>query len=90
MLVSVMKGSESGPVVATGSPSESPLYKVIQSGAMPKGAKPLPSEQLALIRQWIETGESVPVMFEATVEPIFKANCVKCHGPGSLMKVDGP
>ena len=85
-LDSVMKGSESGPVVITGDPTGSLLYKVIQSGAMPKGAKPLATEQLDLIRQWIAAGESLPITFQTSVEAIFKGNCVKCHGSETRKK----
>jgi len=38
-LAGVMKGSDAGPVVTPGDPDESRLYKMVQTGAMPKGGK---------------------------------------------------
>src|SRR5437016_15152 len=56
-LEGVMKGSESGPVVISGKPDESRLYKMVHEGLMPPGGKIRLSEyQVATIRAWIETG----------------------------------
>ena len=52
----VMKGSEAGAVVTAGTPQESRLYEMVEKGAMPKGGKPLSSEQIAILREWIEAG----------------------------------
>jgi len=51
----VMKGSESGPVVAPGKPDESRLYQMVRDGKMPPGKTHLTSEQLAVVRAWIES-----------------------------------
>jgi hypothetical protein len=85
----LMKGSESGAVVAAGAPQESRLYEMVQKGQMPKGGKPLPPEQIAVIRKWIEAGlpsrsQSVesadaPVT-EDDVLPILFLRCTPCHG----------
>jgi mono/diheme cytochrome c family protein len=53
---------------------------------MPKGGQRLPAQQIALIGQWIEALESARSTFEATAEPIFRTNCVKCHGPEMHLK----
>ena len=88
-LAGLMKGSESGPVVAAGAPQESRLYRLIEKGEMPKGGKPLPPEQIAVIREWIEAGlpsrsqkmesASTPVT-EDDVLPILFLRCTACHG----------
>src|SRR5437870_7659936 len=39
-LAGVMKGSDAGPVVAPGDPDESGLYKMVQTGTIPKRGKP--------------------------------------------------
>lgn len=53
---SVMKGSEFGTVVEAGSPDESLLLDMVAAGEMPQDAEPLPEEEIALIRAWIEQG----------------------------------
>lgn len=56
---SLLRGSEHGPVVATGKPNESQLYKVvahITEPHMPFQAKKLPEEAIAKIAEWIKTG----------------------------------
>ena len=56
-LSSLLKGSESGPVVVPGRAAESKLYRLIESGSMPPDREGgLPEAQKAAIRAWIETG----------------------------------
>jgi len=89
-LAGVMKGSDAGPVVTPGDPDESRLYKMVQTGAMPKGGKPLAEDRVAVIRQWIEGAEKSPLavvsastepLTEDDVLPILLLRCVACHGP---------
>ena len=53
----IMKGSESGPVIVPGKIDESRLYKMIRDGVMPAGgAGRLGEVQVSTIRSWIEGG----------------------------------
>src|SRR5262249_48627417 len=52
----ILQGSDDGPVLVPGKPDQSPLFKLIRSGEMPKRDKKLSREQVALIRQWIIAG----------------------------------
>ncbi|HUR47781.1 MAG TPA: PSD1 and planctomycete cytochrome C domain-containing protein, partial [Candidatus Saccharimonadales bacterium] len=52
----MLKGSEDGPVLVPGKPDRSPLYKLVESGEMPKRDKKLTKEQVDLIKQWIASG----------------------------------
>ena len=66
-LSSVLKGSESGQVVAPGRPAESKLYQLIESGSMPPDLDGgLPEAQRATIKTWIETGLAGPDEASAT------------------------
>src|SRR2546426_11062132 len=88
-LEGVMKGSESGPVVISGKPDESRLYKMVHEGLMPPGGKTrLSEDQVATIRAWIETGApSVSQSAEAIntaaltqhdIIPIMLLRCTVC------------
>ena len=52
----MLKGGDDGPVIVPGKPEESPLFKMVHSGDMPKRDKKLTPDQVALIRQWIAAG----------------------------------
>ncbi|MBM4183459.1 MAG: hypothetical protein FJ207_04440 [Gemmatimonadetes bacterium] len=52
----VMKGSEYGTVVEAGDAAGSLLVEMVTAGEMPQDADPLPAEEIALIRAWIEAG----------------------------------
>src|SRR6266849_5321321 len=56
-LASVMTGGTNGKVVEPGKPEASRLWKMIDSGAMPMGSKPLGLEEKNLVREWIEKGQ---------------------------------
>ena len=88
-LSTVLKGSESGPVVVPGRPAESKLYQLIDSGSMPPDLEGgLPEAQRAAIKAWIESGlASGPNEAAATrslnqhhVIPILLRHCTTCHG----------
>jgi mono/diheme cytochrome c family protein len=58
----VLTGGDSGPAVVPGKPDQSLLLKMI-SGAkpkMPQKAKPLTTEEVASVRQWIASGAAWP------------------------------
>ncbi len=61
----VMKGGESGEVIDPGDGDFSTLYAMVEDGSMPKEADPLTKEQLASIKQWINTGAKL----DAGVDP---------------------
>lgn len=90
----LLKGGESEiPAVVPGDLVESLMVELINTDyeeekMPPEGkADPLTDEQIALIEQWISEGaiwEEKPeptVDFVADIQPIFEANCFKCHGP---------
>jgi len=52
----MLKGGDEGPVLVPGKPDKSPLYKMVQSGEMPKREKKLTREQVEIIKQWIASG----------------------------------
>jgi len=51
-----MKGSEYGTVIEAGDADGSLLIEMVAAGEMPQDADPLPAEEIALIRAWIEAG----------------------------------
>jgi mono/diheme cytochrome c family protein len=55
---SAMKGSEYGTVIEAGDAAGSLLIEMVTAGEMPQDADPLPAEEIALIRAWIEAGAS--------------------------------
>jgi hypothetical protein len=61
----LMKGGESGAAIAAGKVADSMVVTLIEDGSMPKDADPVPAEQLALIKKWIEMGAPL----DAGVEP---------------------
>lgn len=80
--------------VEPGDPEGSDIYEMITEedadDRMPKGGPPLASNQIQLIKKWIEQGaqnlhcedstcDTSNVTFAATVHPIFHQTCVGCH-----------
>ena len=73
----VFKGGESGPVIVSGKPGESELYKRItlspnDDNVMPKKGKVLKENEIALIKLWIQNGahwsdQALKVFPEATL-----------------------
>jgi len=51
-----MKGSEYGTVIEAGDADGSLLIEMVSAGEMPQDKDPLPAEEIALIRAWIEAG----------------------------------
>ncbi len=52
----VMAGSEFGTVIEAGDPANSFLLDMIVDQTMPEQGDPVPEEEIALIRAWIEAG----------------------------------
>ena len=52
----MLKGGDDGPVMVPGKPDRSVLFKLVDSGEMPKRDKKLTRDQVALIKKWIATG----------------------------------
>jgi glucose/arabinose dehydrogenase len=52
---SLMAGSQNGPVVVPGDPDASKLWEMVSQGKMP-ATGPLPLDEQALVRTWIEQG----------------------------------
>jgi len=52
----VMAGSEFGTVIEAGDPANSFLLDMIMDGTMPEQGDPVPEEEIAIIRAWIEAG----------------------------------
>jgi mono/diheme cytochrome c family protein len=88
---SILKGSESGPVIQPGKPQESLLYEMVHSGKMPPGkTEKLGPEEVETIRRWIATGApfasdraeaTQPAITQHDVLPILLRRCTVCHGP---------
>ncbi|MCX6614144.1 MAG: hypothetical protein NTW74_25285, partial [Acidobacteria bacterium] len=57
-------GGVSGPSVKPNAALESPLYLRVagmgDQARMPMGGKPLPAEQIAVLKRWIDTGAKWP------------------------------
>lgn len=51
-----MRGSEYGTVIEAGDADGSLLIEMVAAGEMPQDGDPLPAEEIALIRSWIEAG----------------------------------
>jgi mono/diheme cytochrome c family protein len=86
---SVLKGSESGPVVVPGKPDESLLYKKVRDGSMPMGKPHLSEQQIGTILSWIKGDapavDNTPIT-QHEVIPILLTRCTVCHG---LRKQEG-
>lgn len=63
------KGGELGPALVKGKPEESYLLERIVTGEMPPGSHPVPDEQIATIRQWIQQGAKTARPEPATIGP---------------------
>ena len=52
----IVKGGESGDALEIGNADSSTLFSMIEDGSMPKDADPLTAEQIAAVKNWINTG----------------------------------
>src|SRR5678816_865663 len=52
----MLKGGDDGPVIVSGKPEKSLLFKMVHAGEMPKRDKKLTREEVAVIKQWIADG----------------------------------
>jgi cytochrome c553 len=85
----IRKGSESGPVIVAGKPSESRLFEMVHEEKMPPGKKDkLAAADVEMIRRWIAGGASfgaaasqeTPAVTQHDVIPILLRRCTVCHG----------
>ncbi|MCI0626386.1 MAG: PSD1 and planctomycete cytochrome C domain-containing protein [Acidobacteria bacterium] len=89
-LPALLNGSESGPVVVSGKPDESRLYKLVNEGTMPMGKPRLSDQNVATIRSWIESlglpsasrdkAAETEELTQHDAIPILLARCSVCHG----------
>lgn len=63
--VTALKGGETGPVIVPGKPERSLLVEHVTNGQMPP-KKPLPKDEIAVLRQWIGDGAYFP---DRTLDP---------------------
>ncbi len=56
---SLMRGGESGPEIVAGKSAKSNLVTLIEDGTMPQDADPLTKSEIAVIRNWIDTGATL-------------------------------
>lgn len=80
-------------VIQPGDPSESELYEAITEtdpeDRMPYNMPALPSDQIAMIRKWIQQGaknnycqtdcDTTIFTFSGAIEPLMNKNCKSCH-----------
>ena len=52
----ILKGGDSGPAFVEGKPDESPLFELTSTEEMPPGDTKLTPDEIATIRNWIESG----------------------------------
>ena len=86
---SIMKGSESGPVLISAMPNESPLYKVVHNRRMPpQDEKPLSDAETNTIQRWITSGAKFRTVAadrshsinQHLILPTLQLRCTVCHG----------
>ncbi len=90
---SLVRGGKSGPAVVVGSSATSLLMDKVISGAMPPGDGRVESDQIDILRLWIDKGAPANAAEIASAEgpsdeeltehqilPIFQLRCVACHG----------
>src|SRR4026207_1928548 len=66
----MLKGGDEGPVVVPGKPEKSLLFKMVQSGEMPKRDKKLRAEQVPLIKDWMAGGAKPARADPADIEKV--------------------
>lgn len=97
-LADALKGGDSGPAFVAGKSKDSPLFTTTtlkpddEAFMPPQKEGPLPKEQQAKLRQWIDEGAKWPasaklgvtkkINFVKDIQPIFEFNCVACHREG--------
>ena len=86
---SILRGSESGPVISPESPVLSPLYEVIHEGRMPPEDKqPLTDDERQIIERWIISGavfqesgsDNSDQLNQHVILPVLRLRCTVCHG----------
>jgi len=97
---STMKGTYNGPVIVTGSPEQSVLWKKVSTHAMPPPVygQTVPDADIETLKRWIAAGAPSDhpdgggkemaeqhARFEKEILPVLKGRCVACHGAGKPM-----
>jgi hypothetical protein len=94
-------GGSSGAALVPGASGDSRLYQRIADPdpavRMPPASAPLPPEQIAAIKEWIDglsTAERAtdgPADYERDIKPILRSACYPCHSgpkPKSMLRLD--
>ena len=86
---SILRGSESGPILSPKTPQDGLLYEVVRKRHMPpEGQKPLSAAELETIQQWILSGAkfrdagtpNADRIDQHVILPILQLRCAACHG----------
>ena len=86
---SILKGSESGPVISGKVPKEGLLYEVIHEQRMPpKGKESLTRAEIEILQRWLLSGanfaespkKEAARLNQHFVMPILRLRCTVCHG----------
>ncbi len=90
-----LRGGNSGAALIPGDSHRSLLYQRISITdaklRMPPAGAPLPAEQVALIRAWIDSMPAAHVDYAGDVEPILRSSCYGCHSgaqPKGQLRLD--
>ena len=85
-IAGIRAGGDNGSMIIAGDPAVSLLVQRINPRSrlplMPAPGEPLPANEIALIRRWIEEGASTPdptVSFPQDVLRLLKTSCTSCH-----------
>lgn len=91
----VLRGGNSGAAIVPGDSQRSLLYRRISTTdaklRMPATGAPLPAEQVALIRAWIDSMPAARVDYARDVAPILRSSCYGCHSgaqPKGQLRLD--
>ncbi|MBI2689445.1 MAG: PSD1 domain-containing protein [Acidobacteria bacterium] len=80
---SVLRGSHNGPVITSGKPDDSLLWKKVSTRQMPPSiyGQKIPDAEIEVIKQWIEGGtpSDAPQSASAVMPAILKDRCANCH-----------
>jgi hypothetical protein len=84
-----LRGGAHGPAIVPGSAEQSRLFRVIaglEKPAMPLDGEPLPANEIALIKSWIDEGAhwdaAAEVSFASNAKQLLEYSCYSCHGGG--------
>ncbi|MFA6242972.1 MAG: c-type cytochrome domain-containing protein, partial [Candidatus Hydrogenedentales bacterium] len=87
----LMEGGSSGAVIVAGQPDASRLFKLISRAEqpyMPPSGDPLPAEELALIKEWIQSGAPADANAKVAAASTMEAGKTEVFVAAAI--VDGP